>query len=56
MDIEISNDEKEHFFKALNYEYEEANRWTNPELRKSYLKALEVAVKENTEYNFSMKI
>jgi rubrerythrin len=56
MNIEINNDEKKHFAKALKYEYERINSWDEPDLRKSYLKALEVAIKENTEYNFSMKI
>lgn len=55
MSIEVNEDEKAYFEKALHYEYDEANSWSEPELRKSYLKALEIAVNENTAYDFSMK-
>jgi hypothetical protein len=54
--IEMTKKEIEEFNKALQSEYEDSSGWTETELRKSYLKALEVAVRENADYDFSMKI
>lgn len=54
--IDLLESELKIFNSALKEEEEELGAWDEPDLRKSYLKALEVAVKENTDYNFSMKI
>lgn len=56
LNIELTEDELQEFEKALKEEYRESEVWSEPELRESYIKALEVAVKENTTYDFSMKI
>lgn len=56
LNIELTEDELQEFEKALKEEYRESEVWSEPELRESYIKALEIAVKENTTYDFSMKI
>ena len=54
--IDLLESELKSFNNALESEYQNIKVWSEPDLRKSYLKALELSVEENTSYNFSMKI